>query len=65
MVFEEALIAAKRELSTARAHLTTGYDKSEALLRIAGSVAEMAEDIYDEMNRKLNPDKKKSRLTEK
>ena len=63
-VFEEALLAAKRDLTTARAHLTSGYDKSEALLRIAGTVADMADDIYTEMERKLNPDKKKTRLTE-
>ncbi|TAJ91534.1 MAG: hypothetical protein EPO31_15170 [Gammaproteobacteria bacterium] len=63
-VFEEALLAAKRELTTARAHLTTGYDKSEALLRVVGTIAEMADDIYKEMERKRNPEKTK-RLTEK
>lgn len=63
-VFEEALLAAKREMTTVRAHLTTGYDKSEALLRIAGSIATMADDVYTEMERKLNPQKKKTRLTE-
>lgn len=64
-VFEEALLAAKRELTTARGNLTTGYDKSEALLRIAGSIAEMADDIYSEMERKMNPKEKKVRLTSK
>lgn len=64
VVFEEALLAAKRELTTARAHLSTGYDKSEALLRIAGSIANMADDVYTEMDRKHNPQKKKVRLTE-
>lgn len=64
-VFEEALLAAKRELTTARANLTTGYDRSEALLRIAGSIAEMADDVYSEMERKMNPKEKKVRLTEK
>lgn len=63
-VFEEALLAAKRNLSTARAHLTAGYDKSEDLLRVAGTIANMADDIYTEMERKLNPEKKKTRLTE-
>lgn len=64
-VFEEALLTAKRELTTAMAHLTTGYDKSEALLRIAGSIATIADDIYIEMERKQNPEKnKKTRLTE-
>ena len=63
-VFEEALLAAKRELTTASAHLTAGYDRSEALLRIAGTIANMADDIYREMDRKLNPDRKQPRLTE-
>ena len=51
-VFESAMLAAKRELSTARAYLTTGYDNSEQLLRIAGSIANMADDIYVELERK-------------
>ena len=63
-VFEEALLKAKRELVRARAHLTEGYDNSEDLLRIAGSVAELAEDIYAEMERKRTP-QKRQRLTEK
>ena len=64
LVFEEALLAAKRDLTTARAHLTTGYDKSEALLRIAGTIANMADDVYSEMARKQTPEAKKNRLTE-
>lgn len=64
VVFEEALLSAKRELTTARAHLSIGYDTSEALLRIAGSIATMADDIYTEMERKHSPQKKKVRLTE-
>lgn len=64
-VFEEALLTAKRELATARAYLTTGYDGSDDLLRISGSVANMADDLYTEMERKQAPEKKKSRLTEK
>ncbi|NOT62225.1 MAG: hypothetical protein HOP19_18595, partial [Acidobacteria bacterium] len=63
-VFEEALLAAKRELTTASAYLTAGYDKSQSLLRTAGTVAEIADDIYSEMERKFNPKPKKSRLTE-
>lgn len=63
-VFEQALLAAKRELTTARASLTAGYDKSEALLRIAGTIANMADDIYAEMDRKMNPSGKKKRLSE-
>lgn len=63
-VFEEALLKSKRELQNARAYLTTGYDGSEDLLRIAGTVANMADDIYSEMERKRNFSKSKSRLTE-
>lgn len=63
-VFEEALLAAKRELTTAQANLTTGYDKSIALLKIAASIANIADDLYQEMERKQNPPKKKSRVVE-
>lgn len=63
-VFEEALLTSKRELQNARAYLTTGYDGSEDLLRIAGTVANMADDIYSEMERKRDLSKTKSRLTE-
>lgn len=66
-VFESALLAAKRELTTARAHLTTGYDHSEALFRIAGTIADMADDIYQEMERKRTTQAgraKKQRVTE-
>ena len=63
-VFEEALLKSKRELQNARAYLTTGYDGAEDLLRIAGTVANMADDIYSEMERKRNSQKTKVRLTE-
>ena len=63
-VFEEALLKSKRELQNARAYLTTGYDGAEDLLRIAGTVANMADDIYSEMERKRTSQKTKVRLTE-
>lgn len=66
-LFEAALLAAKRELTMARAYLTTGYDNSETLLRLAGTVADMAEDVYLELERKraaLAGRAKKKRLTE-
>lgn len=66
-VFESALLAAKRELTTARAYLTTGYDNSEALLKIAGTIANMADDLYSELERKrteLIGRSKKSRVAE-
>ena len=64
VVFEEALLAAKRELTTASAHLTNGYDKSDALLKVAGSIANLAEAIYDEMERKGRPKEKRTRISE-
>lgn len=63
-VFEEALLAAKRELTTARAALSVGYDNSMELLKIAGGIANMADDMYSEMERKAQPQQKKSRITE-
>ena len=62
-VFEESLLASKRNLEKARGLLSTGYDGSEELLRIAGAVANLADDLYDEMERKHNPGKK-TRLSE-
>lgn len=62
-VFEESLLASKRNLEKARGLLSTGYNDSEELLRIAGAVANLADDLYDEMERKHNPGKK-TRLTE-
>jgi hypothetical protein len=70
VVFEESLLAAKRELTTARGSLTAGYDSSEALFRIAGTVANMADDLYSEMERKRaeleskKPGAKKRRVAE-
>lgn len=63
-VFEEALLAAKRELTTARAALSSGYDNSHELLKIAGSIANMADDLYTEMERKASPNQKKNRVAE-
>jgi len=58
-VFEEALIRAKRELTKARATLTTGYDGAEELLKIAGDIANLADDVYSEMERKGSPARKR------
>ena len=62
-VFEESLLASKRHLQKARGMLSTGYDGSEELLRIAGTVANLADDLYEEMHRKRNPGREK-RITE-
>ena len=54
-VFEDSLLASKRNLEKARSLLSTGYDGSEELLRRADEVATLADDLYREMFRKRNP----------
>ena len=64
-VFEEYLVAAKQELLKAHGMLSVGYGGSEELLRIAGTVAELADDLYERMGRKQNPaPQKRRRITE-
>ena len=66
-LFEDCLVTAKRNLQKARGYLTNGYDGDENLLKVAGSVANLAEDLYDEMEKKSrsNDHKTKSkRLTD-
>ena len=58
-VFEESLLASKRNLEKARGLLSTGYDGSEELLRRADEVATLADDLYKEMFRKRNPDRQR------
>ncbi len=54
-VFEKSLLAARRHLEKARGLLSTGDDGSEELLRTAGTVANLADDLYEEMERKRRP----------
>ena len=54
-VFEASLYAAKRELEKARSLLSTGYQESPVLLSVAENVADLADDLYDEMLRKNTP----------
>lgn len=54
-VFEASLHSAKRELEKARSLLTTGYDGSDQLLRVADDIAELASDLYEEMYNKNTP----------
>lgn len=61
-VFEEALLTVKRELATVRAYLTTGYQKGEEGLRIAGTIAKMADETYHEMARRISRETKPTRL---
>ena len=51
-LFEEALVAAKQNLEKARGILSTGYDGSKDLLRIAAAAADLAYDLHEEMERK-------------
>lgn len=61
--FEEALVAAKQKLEEAHGKLPNGYDGSEELLRTAGTVANLADDLYDQMERK-HTGRAKTRLSE-
>ena len=61
--FEESLLAAREHLQKARGMLSEGYDGSEELLRTAGTVANLADDLYREMERKRNP-VRESRIAE-
>ena len=54
-VFEESLHAAKRNLEKAHSLLSTGYDGSQQLLTVADDVADLAHDLYSEMERKSSP----------
>lgn len=54
-VFEEALMAAKQHLEKARGALSTGYGGSRKLLGIAEAVADLADDLHTEMERKSIP----------
>ena len=62
-VFEESLLASKRDLQRAKGMVSTGYDGSNELLRIAGTVAELADALYDEMDRRRTRDRR-PRITE-
>ena len=57
------MAASRRNLEKARSKLSSGYDGSEELLRIAGTVLTIAEDLYEEMDRKRMPENEKKRLT--
>ncbi len=65
-IFEEELFSAKGSLIKAKGFLAQGYNGSGQLLSLAGTIAELADDIYEEMERKKEPKKreKKKRVTE-
>lgn len=62
-IFEEALLEAKRALQKAQAQLTTGYDKSEGLLKVAELIADIANDLYVDMERKRMPPRRRRRTS--
>jgi hypothetical protein len=68
VVFQENLLATKRYLQKAWANVTTGYDKSLDLLKTAGSIADIADKLYTEMdkirNQQSGNSKKAKRITE-
>lgn len=50
-LLSEYLNAAKRNLQKASSYLATGYDGGESLLKTAGSIANIADMIYDKMDK--------------
>ncbi len=60
-VFEESLHAAKRDLEKAHSMSSTGYDGSESLLTVAEDVADLADDLYEQMLRRRG--RRRSRRT--
>ena len=63
-VFEEALVTAKQKLEESHSKLSSGYDGSEELLRTAGTAANLADDLYVQMERKHTGRAKPPRLSE-
>ncbi len=63
-VFEDALVTAKQKLEEAHGKLSSGYDGSEELLRTAGTAANLADDLYEQMERKHTGRAKPPRLSE-
>ncbi|HBR53908.1 MAG TPA: hypothetical protein DEA82_06870 [Flavobacteriaceae bacterium] len=66
-VFQETLLAAKRNLQKARGYVTTAYEGDEYHLKVAGSVANLADDLYDDMlviHDGLKKKKKGNRISE-
>ncbi len=63
-LFEEALVAAKQHLERARGILSTGYDGSKELLRIAAAAADLAYDLHEEMERKSLPKRGRRKSSE-
>ena len=58
-VFQEALFDSKRSLEKAHSLLSTGYNGSEELSRTAEAIVDLAYDLYEEMERKRIPRRRK------
>jgi hypothetical protein len=64
-IFRESLQQAKHHLSRASGTLTIGFKKEDTdLLRTAESIADMADDLVAQMERKSRPEKKRRRSGE-
>lgn len=63
-LFEESLLAAKRNLLKARAYTTQGYKGEDSLLKVAGSTADLADALYEEMLAINKKEKGSSRISE-
>jgi ParB-like nuclease domain len=61
-VFEESLFAAKREIQRAWSNVSEGFNGSIELLRTAGTIASIADELYSKMEEKSNT---KSKVTKK
>ncbi|OPZ23950.1 MAG: hypothetical protein BWZ03_00336 [bacterium ADurb.BinA186] len=62
-IFEEELLAVKRSLMKAKSLSVIAFKGETDLLKIAGTVAELADALYNEMERKYSGGKK-TRITE-
>ena len=60
---EESLLEAKKQVSSARGLVSEAYKGEEELLRLAGTVANLSDDLYKEMESKASK-RKPARLTE-
>ena len=62
-VLENNLSSAKLSLQHARGFLSEGFDQSDTLLRLAATIADLADDIYKEMTL-MNSNRRRRRGTE-
>ncbi len=62
-LFEDSLLDTKKYLQKAKGLVSTGFDGGESLVRIAGQIANSAEDLYSEMYKKFESKSGKKRMT--